>query len=167
MNNMPPTLGYNSRTNSMDFPEYDEQKFLVYSVFREKILDKIVKEKIREVALQTIESIKKRKEKSRLNKEIKSQERIKAREHSNQQDANEFDDGAQYPELPGFSVYSSQSYLIKNCLIGRTWKKSSKEAYARFNDAEENDKKEKEYHKNIWKRYVSRDVLRFTQYNWK
>ena len=113
--NMPPTLGYNTRTNSADFPEYDEQKFLIYSVFREKILDKIVKEQLKDIASQAIQTAIDKKEKRRINKEIRSQERIKSREYVNNQETNEFDDGTKYPELPGFSVsliFSGFHYCI-------------------------------------------------------
>ena len=47
---MPPTIGHNIRKDVPDLPEYDEEKFCIYSVFREKILDKIIREQLMEMA---------------------------------------------------------------------------------------------------------------------
>ena len=47
---MPPMIGHNIRQDLKGLPDFDEDKFCLYSVFREKILDKILKEELKEVA---------------------------------------------------------------------------------------------------------------------
>ena len=94
--NMPPTIGYNTNVNSSDLPEYNEKEFVIYSVFREKILDKIVREHLKDSLHQTIDAYKKKNEMQ--SKKIKIQEQQKDRLITNSQNIN-FDIGETQPEL--------------------------------------------------------------------
>lgn len=76
MNKMPPNIGHLIRKDVADLPDFDEEKFWIYSVFREKILDKIIREELKEIGKSWIETQKKRKERQKLKRELKSQEHV-------------------------------------------------------------------------------------------
>ena len=46
---IPPSLGHNIRKDIKGLPKFDEEKFCIYSVFRESILYKVMREQISEV----------------------------------------------------------------------------------------------------------------------
>lgn len=57
--NMPPMLGHNIKEKeTSDLLKFDEKKFWVYAVFREKIFDKILREEMKKIAVQAIEKAK-------------------------------------------------------------------------------------------------------------
>lgn len=97
--NMPPTLGYNANVNTAELPEYNEKEFLVYAVFREKILDKVLREHLKDSIQQTIEAQQKIKEQQAINNQVKLQEKSKDRYASNSQAQYKFDIGETNPEI--------------------------------------------------------------------
>lgn len=83
VNKMPPTLGHNIRGDLTGLPQYDEEKFCIYSVFREKMLDKVMREEMRDVVQDAIKAETNRKERIKLKRELKSQDNLN-QTHQNQ-----------------------------------------------------------------------------------
>lgn len=74
---MPPNIGHNIRNqNVFASKDYNEEKFLIYSVFREKILDKVLREQIELVINNSVADVKYKKEQAKQRR-IKSQENLR------------------------------------------------------------------------------------------
>ena len=97
--NMPPTLGYNSHINNAELPAYDQKEFVVYAVFREKILDKILREQLKDSIQQAIKVQQNKKEQQAINTQLRLQEKYKERCASNNPNQSKFEINEANPEI--------------------------------------------------------------------
>jgi hypothetical protein len=88
---LPPTIGHEIRGNLEGLPNYDEEKFCIYSVFRTTILDSVIRESAKEVLQDIMREKKERKEKIRLKRELKSQDQIRTQDYGQYQAESNID----------------------------------------------------------------------------